>query len=181
MAKGRILDIGFNDNPNPFLKEPIGFDISDSNKELATNYQEIVKGDCENISEYFPENHFDTIIAGEIIEHLENPSKFLRGCKKILKDDGIMLISTPNPYNVSTIIANIFFIKRGVASGHINLFPFRNMIELLKHCGLKCVKVINAVGGTKFLPPPYSRYSFLPMVKSFCWQLLYVVKKDNQN
>lgn len=178
LAKGRILDVGFNDNPNPYLKDPVGFDISDSNREKATNYKEIVIGNCENISEYFPERYFDTIIAGEIIEHLENPTQFLRQCKIILKDDGVMLISTPNPYNISTIIANIFFIKKGVASGHINLIPYRNMVELLKHCGFKCIKVINAVGGTKFLPYPYNRSIFFPMVKGLCWQLLYVIEKD---
>lgn len=41
---------------------------------------------------------FDTIIAGEIIEHLENCGLFLRNMRRHLKDDGVLIISTPNPF-----------------------------------------------------------------------------------
>jgi 2-polyprenyl-3-methyl-5-hydroxy-6-metoxy-1,4-benzoquinol methylase len=41
---------------------------------------------------------FDTIVAGEIIEHLENPGRFLRNLARHLRDGGILIISTPNPF-----------------------------------------------------------------------------------
>lgn len=41
---------------------------------------------------------FDTIVAGEIIEHLENPGLFLENLAKHLRDGGNLVISTPNPF-----------------------------------------------------------------------------------
>jgi 2-polyprenyl-3-methyl-5-hydroxy-6-metoxy-1,4-benzoquinol methylase len=41
---------------------------------------------------------FDAIVAGELIEHLENPGLFLRNMRKHLKEDGVIIISTPNPF-----------------------------------------------------------------------------------
>lgn len=39
---------------------------------------------------------FRVVIAIEIIEHLESPTRFLRQAHQLLEDDGLLLISTPN-------------------------------------------------------------------------------------
>ena len=41
---------------------------------------------------------FDTIIAGEIIEHLDNPGQFLCNMHRHLKPGGRLVASTPNPF-----------------------------------------------------------------------------------
>jgi len=43
---------------------------------------------------------FDVIIAGEIIEHLDNPGQFLRNMRQHLTANGTLLISTPNPFYI---------------------------------------------------------------------------------
>lgn len=173
LSFGKVLDIGYNDFPNDFLKGAIGFDKNITRK--PANYVKLVKGDCQKLTRYFPESSFDTIIAGETIEHLENPPQFLREAKRVLKDDGVLLISTPNPYNILTMIGNILLIKPNYAD-HINLFPFRTMIELCNYTGWKCEKVLDASGG---LNTPGNRRFFIPFLKSFCYQFIYVLKKGN--
>lgn len=44
----------------------------------------------------FPNNFFDVIIASQIIEHLVNPDNLLIEAKRMLKEDGIFLLSLPN-------------------------------------------------------------------------------------
>lgn len=41
---------------------------------------------------------FDTIVAGEIIEHLDNPGQFLQNMRRHLKPNGHLVVSTPNPF-----------------------------------------------------------------------------------
>jgi len=39
---------------------------------------------------------FDTILFLETIEHIDNPNYYLSRIKELLKDDGELIISTPN-------------------------------------------------------------------------------------
>lgn len=46
---------------------------------------------------------FDVIIAGELIEHLSNPGKFLDRCREHVREDGYVIISTPNPRDLQIV------------------------------------------------------------------------------
>lgn len=77
--------------------------------------------DFSNIGE------FDVVIALEIIEHIENQFDFLRQVKTILKDDGHLILSTPNPKNMVSrikfmITGDILYFNNSdiETSGHIN-------------------------------------------------------------
>jgi SAM-dependent methyltransferase len=41
---------------------------------------------------------FDRVVAGEVIEHLNSPDQLLRFASEVLADDGLLLLTTPNPY-----------------------------------------------------------------------------------
>ncbi len=53
---------------------------------------------CDNVETMSLGTKFDVIIAGEIIEHLENPGLFLRNMLPHIEPGGILAISTPNPF-----------------------------------------------------------------------------------
>jgi len=75
----------------------IGLDISKTAVEKAienfgNHYQ---YADVYEFSEEKPESA-DIIILTEVIEHIEEPVKFLKALKKILKPGGSLIITTPN-------------------------------------------------------------------------------------
>lgn len=43
---------------------------------------------------------FDVIFAGDIIEHFSNPGLFLNSCLANLKGDGVLILTTPNCFNL---------------------------------------------------------------------------------
>lgn len=57
-----------------------------------------------------PDQGFRLITALELIEHLENPTHFLRQCASLLALDGVLLITTPN---IQSMPARIKFLFSG--------------------------------------------------------------------
>lgn len=65
------------------------------------------KGDAHKIP--FKDKTFDVLVSFETIEHLTNPELFLLESKRVLKENGILVISTPNKYEYPK--GNKFHIK----------------------------------------------------------------------
>jgi SAM-dependent methyltransferase len=47
----------------------------------------------------------DVVVAGEIIEHLDAPGPFLRAMRTLLKEDGLLVVTTPNAYRLLNFLA----------------------------------------------------------------------------
>ena len=44
----------------------------------------------------FPDSTFSVVHNSHLIEHLTDPKSFLRECRRILTDDGLLIVTTPN-------------------------------------------------------------------------------------
>lgn len=51
---------------------------------------------CSLFEDYKPERKFDTVILSEILEHVADPVQLLKKSREWLKDDGVIVIITPN-------------------------------------------------------------------------------------
>ncbi len=60
---------------------------------------------CADAQNFQLNEKFDVIVAGDLIEHLDNISGFLECCKSHLRPDGLLLITTPNPWYWQNILA----------------------------------------------------------------------------
>ena len=65
-------------------------------KEHGSN--QIVLGDLENLDDIDLDQTFDVIVAGEMIEHLNNPGFFLSGIQRFMNDGTRLVLTTVNAY-----------------------------------------------------------------------------------
>ncbi|MCS7122121.1 MAG: class I SAM-dependent methyltransferase, partial [Archaeoglobaceae archaeon] len=109
----KILDVGCGDGKFTKLiaeacraKEVYGLEISEIGVEMAKR-NGINCSKCDVDVENFPfdSNYFDAVFAGEIIEHLYDPDHFLEEVHRVLKPDGIFVLTTPNLASIHNRIA----------------------------------------------------------------------------
>jgi SAM-dependent methyltransferase len=86
----------------------------------------------------FENCQFDYIFCIEVLEHVENPTFLLNQLNRVLKDDGVLLLSVPNPYEWLCILAELLDFPD--TEGHIMSFTFQNICRLLDFCGFKVEK-----------------------------------------
>lgn len=103
-----ILDVGYSQLPNPYFdlsSHVVGIDLDPPPEDCS--YQETIEGDATEITSLLPGRQFDAIVCGELIEHLEEPYRFLRALRPALAPGGTLVISTPNPLAFPVILAEI--------------------------------------------------------------------------
>ena len=139
-TKGRILDIGFTDQPNVYLKgEVFGLDINRPTS-IPANYKNYFIHDAMQLTDL--RERFDSIIAGEVIEHLDSPQAFLAGCHSILNPGGILIISTPNPYYLPIALLEMMMIRRFFyAQDHVNIYLPRFLVRMMERYNFINVQV----------------------------------------
>jgi SAM-dependent methyltransferase len=89
-----------------------GFQVTaadlDNNFELNSEFVQVNFDDPEFDSKF--SSKFDLITSVEVIEHLENPAAFLRSIQRLLNENGVAILTTPN---VDNIPARVKFLVRG--------------------------------------------------------------------
>ncbi len=132
-----LLDIG--GGTNPFLNY-----ISNANKwvsdykinnDLKNNKIKFIKGDFINQK---INQKFDYIFLFHTLEHLENTYLYLEKVKKLLNDEGRLIIEVPNSeYDLKNTPYYIFFHM------HITVFYKETLINLLQINGFRKEAILN--------------------------------------
>lgn len=115
---------------------------SEQVKILAEMGYKLRQGDAE---EFELDEQFDVVFAGELIEHLSNPGRFLQNAHEHLVCGGRLLITTPNRYSVRTL-------SKVISSGnvprytkpidkHVICFDSDMMSSLLRRHGFSDISV----------------------------------------
>ena len=108
--------------------------------------------DRDELGSAWPDQRFDVIFCGEVIEHVFAPDRLLRQLASVMHDDGLLVLSTPNlaywvnrlllPLGISPLFvensAEVVLGRRlrrfgqgNQTQGHLRLFTHRAMLDLL--------------------------------------------------
>ena len=127
-------------------KELYGFDFDQAGIDILkeAGVQNIYRADLENLTEVPLEETFDVILAGEMIEHLSNPGLFLRGIKRFMNRETILLITTINAYcgmrNVIYALRGKGGINEPVHQDHVAYYSYSTLKLIIEREGLALEK-----------------------------------------
>lgn len=102
----------------------------------------VIVGDVEKIDPPFPDEFFDYIIFGDVLEHLIEPKKILKKYAKYLKMDGMIVASIPNIKNYTVLFDLIVRDKfeyrdSGILDRtHLRFFTRKEIINMFRRANL---------------------------------------------
>jgi SAM-dependent methyltransferase len=148
----------------------IGLDLNQENmdKLKAQGFQNLVVGNAEDIQ---LNAKFNTIVAGELIEHLSNPGAFLSSARKHLAPGGKIVLTTPYPFGLLGVLyAALKFPKTCQNLEHTCWFCPQTFQELSRRAGLR-------IAHWELFPmygegdPSFAYGVFVGLIRAFHWLL----------
>lgn len=167
---GEVLDLGHAQLPNPYLagERVVGLDLVAPT--VPSGYREDRIGSVMELEATFGARRFDTVVAAELIEHLEDPYGFLRSVRRVIGPDGRLVLTTPNPLGFPVLFLEILRSRRWFyTTDHTFYFLPRWVDRMLDFTGFELERV-HPVG----LWLPVGHLPWAPTWMSY--QLLYVAR-----
>jgi len=107
-SKGKLLDIGCGEGFFLYWAEKYweiyGVDISEyaiSKAKKRLKSSNLTVYDINDGLDFYKDSYFDIITVFDVLAHLENPDFLLSEISRIIKNEGILIISTPNLSSIS--------------------------------------------------------------------------------
>ena len=112
----------------------IGMDINEKLvRELNDKGMKAVVADAQDLPTSM--GKFDVIVAGELIEHLENPGLFLRSDRQLLRGRGRLILTTPNVLGLRFWLLHGVLKKKEPWPEHVCYFTPTAITQLLEREG----------------------------------------------
>jgi tetratricopeptide (TPR) repeat protein/glycosyltransferase involved in cell wall biosynthesis/ubiquinone/menaquinone biosynthesis C-methylase UbiE len=138
---GKLLKRG---NPE---REVVGLEYDKKSAlEAEKHLDRVFCGDAERFRFPYPEKYFDCIVYADVLEHLRDPGAVLKRHKKLLSQNGTVVMSIPNVRHVSVV--------NGLAEGrwtyqdeglldrtHLRFFTLSEIKDLLETTGFDVVSI----------------------------------------
>lgn len=150
----RLLDVGCGTGIISYfikskVKEIYGIDSYKEDLDRAKKRGLITKIVDFNTEKFpFREGSFNTVTCLDVIEHVLDPRVLLKEIYRVLKKDGVLIISTPNirfTNHIYDLVIKGVFPKTSLDQslydgGHVHFFTYKDMLKLLVDAGFKNIQ-----------------------------------------
>ncbi|HIH14687.1 MAG: putative glycosyltransferase, possible methyltransferase [archaeon GW2011_AR17] len=124
----------------------------------------------------FKDNFFSLVIAIDVMEHIKNPEKGIKEAARVLKEEGIFIMVTPNLNSYSKQIkGDKWFAYQDKT--HVSLLPKEQWIELLEKNNFE-IKKIRTID---MFDMPNKKFSSIVNLLSYTFSLPYSKSKKRDN
>ncbi len=118
-----------------------GFDYDEEGLESLRDhgFNNLYQADLEDLASVELNETFEIIVAGEMIEHLNNPGLFLNGIKRFMNPETKLIITTINAYGALRLAK--YFLRGGgglnepVHPDHVAYYSYRTLSLLMNRHG----------------------------------------------
>ena len=104
-----VVDIGYAQEPNSFLckmgREVVGVDILSK----PSPYSKTFVCDLNKDGLPFEAGSVDVVTMGCTLAHVGHPLRLLADINRVLKPNGTLILSSPNPHYYWEVVMNVFF------------------------------------------------------------------------
>ncbi len=103
----------------------------------------LIKHDIDKGSLPLKDSSYDNVTLLAVIEHVNNPEKLVANCKRILKEDGRIIITVPSKKAKKLLITlgKMNFIDKGLLAQHRRYYTKDSLRELLENIGFNDIKI----------------------------------------
>jgi len=133
--RGKVLDVGCSAcTLHEEIKKHIhSNDLFGVDIEIKKENEHYKNGSAEAIP--FPDKQFDVVVAGELIEHLKEPGIFLKEAKRVLRQGGMLILTTPNRESWLNRITHSYETEI-----HFSLLNRELLVDLLEKNGFRVIE-----------------------------------------
>jgi len=162
-----------------------GIEINPASARIASCFADVSVGNIETYELNYPNDYFDYIIFGDVLEHLQDPWNVLNRMKKYLAPGGAILASIPNIMHHSVLMDLLNgcwnYSDAGILDrNHLRFFTSQTIIQMFREAGYtymqltgiyhyehnddKCVKILSSITSPE-LETQYKVWQYLVSAK----------------
>ncbi len=131
--------------------------------------EDVICADIETLDFPWPEEFFDYVMMGDVLEHLHEPAKVLKKLYKHIKKDGHIIVSMPNVKHYSVMLPLIIddrfpYSESGILdTTHLKMYTGEEILRLVADNGYRNIEYY---GYTSFGEPDKATLKFIDLLAS---------------